>query len=80
MLRMIFLVVIELPLFASRKAAINFIETMLNAEGLEFDVVSIQSVPSTNHLVSVIDIIREGYGKYTHYMLNNVPLTSEYLH
>lgn len=30
--------------------------------------------------VKVEDIIRQGYGKYTHYLMDNIPMRSEAIH
>lgn len=63
--------------FNTREEAQTFIETLLNKEDSEFDIVSINS---KDRLVRVEDIIRAGYGQYTHGMLNNVPMQSDSIH
>lgn len=63
--------------FATRETAEEFVESMLNKEGSEFDVVGIDT---KDKLVRVEDIIRAGYGQYTYSMLNNIPPVSETFH
>jgi hypothetical protein len=63
--------------FESRKIATEIVEEFLNREGKEF---SIQAIDTKGKYVKVIDIIKAGFGKYTHHMMDNIMMTSDSLH
>lgn len=60
--------------FSTKEDAESFIENYLNKEDREF---SIETIDSNSEYVLIKDIIRAGFGKYTHYMMNNIPMPSE---
>ena len=64
--------------FSTRDEAEEFVRDCLNTEGREFDIVEIET--QNNWWVMVKDIIRSGYGKYTHRMMDNIPMISTQIH
>lgn len=67
--------------FSTKQDAEEYIEDSLKAslasEGLEFSVIEIDS---KDEYVKVEDIIKQGYGEYTHMMMDNLPMISESVH
>jgi hypothetical protein len=63
--------------FPTRDKAEECVRDYLNKDGKEFDVVEIDT---QNGWVMVTDIIRGGYGKYTHRMMDNIPMISTQIH
>jgi hypothetical protein len=63
--------------FDTKEIAENFIEIFLNTATKQiihepkFDIIGIETKEKYVH---IIDIIKEGYGKYCHMLLNNIEL------
>lgn len=63
--------------FASRLKAQKYIDSAFEKDD---SVYSIIEVEGKNTYIKVEDIIRQGYGKYTHYLMDNIPMPSEAIH
>lgn len=64
--------------FDSRAEAEEYIEgAFTQYKDAAYDVVAIDS---KTKYVRVEDIIRQGYGRYTHYLMDNLPMLSESFH
>lgn len=63
--------------FDTKKEAKEFVEEVLNYEDKEFYIAEIDS---KFKYISVKEIIKAGYGKHTHRMLDNIPMISETIH
>jgi hypothetical protein len=63
--------------FPTRVEAEECVRDYLNKDGKEFDVVEIET---PNTWVMIADIIRSGYGRYTHRMMDNIPMISVQVH
>jgi hypothetical protein len=63
--------------FPTRQDAEECVRDYLNKQDKEFDVIEIET---SNGWVMITDIIRSGYGKYTHRMMNNIPMISTQIH
>ena len=63
--------------FPTRGDAEGCVRDYLNKDGKEFDVIEIET---TNRWVMIADIIRNGYGRYTHRMMDNIPMISDQVH
>jgi hypothetical protein len=63
--------------FSSRENAEEWIHNYLNKDKNEFDIVEIET---PYDFVTIIDVIRSGYGQYTHYMMDNIPMISDKIH
>lgn len=64
--------------FENKEDAVTYIKEVLNdGKGMEFDVVD---VDCKYKYIDVLEIIRQGYGKYTHRMLENVDSPSKSFH
>lgn len=64
--------------FENKEDAVTYIKEVLNdGEDMEFDVVVVEC---KDKYIGVLEIIKQGYGKYTHRMLENVPMISTQVH
>lgn len=63
--------------FENRLMAEEFIKTDLTDNRLAFSVVEVEAVGSYIH---VAEIIRQGFGLYTHRMMNNIEMSSTMVH
>lgn len=48
--------------------------------GKDDNVYKVIEVDAKTTYVKVEDIIRQGYGKYTHYLMDNIPMRSQAIH
>ena len=63
--------------FASKLKAQRYIDSAFEKDDSVYKVIEIES----NHTyIKVEDVIRQGYGEYTHYLMDNIPMKSEAIH
>ena len=63
--------------FDSRLKAQRYIDSAFEKDGSAYRVIE---VDGNSTYVKVEDVIRQGYGKYTHYLMDNIPMKSEAIH
>lgn len=64
--------------FTTHSEAEEYIENAL--AGYKDGVYAIIEIDAKNKYVRVEDIVRQGYGRYTHYLIDNLPMPSESFH
>jgi len=64
--------------FDTRSEAEDYIESAFTQ--YKDAVYTIIEVDAKNKYVRVEDIVRQGYGRYTHYLVDNLPMPSESFH
>jgi hypothetical protein len=70
--------VVKVPSFNTENEAMQFIAVMsINNDDLKYGVIQ---VDTNDKYVSIVDIIKAGYGKYTHEMIDFLPMISETMH
>lgn len=63
--------------FEKYSEAEEYLELFNKDENFVYSVVEINA---NSKYVNVEDLIKQGYGKYTHYMMDNIPMISEATH
>ncbi len=63
--------------FEKREDAEEYMDLFNKEETFEY---KIAEVDAQTKYVKVEDLIKQGFGKYTHYMMDNIPMTSELTH
>jgi hypothetical protein len=63
--------------FASYEEAENCIENSFSKSDKEY---SIEAIDTPLTYIPIKDVIKAGFGKYTHRMMNNIPMISEEVH
>lgn len=63
--------------FASKKEAEEYIDDYLGRDRGDWKVLSIKA---KDKYTDVVDLIKEGYGKYTHTMIDSLPMESTAIH
>lgn len=63
--------------FDTRDEAEEYIENVLKNKNADCKVIE---VDAKNKYVRVEDIVKQGYGRYTHYLVDNLPMQSDSFH
>lgn len=63
--------------FENRKDAEEYLELFSKDEDYTYEVAEVET---DGVYVKVEDLIKQGYGKYTHYMMDSIPMISEATH
>jgi hypothetical protein len=67
----------KVPSFGTEADAEYYIATYLMDENSQYGVIQVES---KDKYVHIIDIIKQGYGKYTHQLMDFIPMPSETIH
>lgn len=68
--------IIKAPSFDSEEIALTYIQYYFANDG-EYGVISVES---SDKYVHIFDIIKGGYGEYTHKLIDHLPMLSEAVH
>lgn len=63
--------------FEKREDAEEYMDLFSKDESYEY---KIAEVSSKTKYIKVEDLIKQGFGKYTHYMMDSIPMSSELTH
>ena len=69
--------IVKAPSFGTEVDAEYYIANYLPKEDAKYGVISVES---KDKYVSIIDIIKAGYGEYTHDLIEFLPMQSEAIH
>jgi hypothetical protein len=70
--------VVKVPSFSSEEEAFTYIELELAKDDTEkYGVIAVET---NSRYVNIVDIIKQGYGDYTHNLIDCLPMISEEIH
>lgn len=69
--------IVKVPSFDSEIKAMSYIAHSFGDDGYEYGVIAVEA---KDKYVNIIDIIKQGYGEYTHNLMDLLPMVSESVH
>ena len=69
--------IVRAPSFDTENEAMAYIARVFDGDGGEYGVIAIDA---KDKYVSIIDVIKQGYGAFTHELIDLLPMISESVH